>query len=298
MFYLLKVDFPFVYSIGINYLYMAIFIVILFDQSIKAMKIRSIKLIYFSATYTTQKVVRSLAGQFKLDVTEYDVTEKEPDKDIICAEDELLIVGMPVYSGRIPTGVPAMFGKVKGNGTPAIIVCVYGNRDYDDALLELKDVVEGSGFKVVAAGAFIARHSIFTHVAEERPDKKDEEAITGFYDRCASLLGSAADISVLPGIAVKGNRPYKIPGGAAPFHPAGDDKCIECGICAGKCPVDAIPVNMPRTTDGGKCIACGRCIVVCPTGARDFRGEMYEATAAKFTAAFSARKEPETFFAG
>lgn len=38
-------------------------------------------------------------------------------------------------------------------GTPAIAVCVYGNRDYDDALIELKDAIEANGFKTVAAAA-------------------------------------------------------------------------------------------------------------------------------------------------
>ena len=65
------------------------------------------------------------------------------------------------------------FEKIKGDKTPAVLVCVYGNRNYDDALLELKDISEANGFVPIAAGAFIARHSIFSDVAVGRPDKED-----------------------------------------------------------------------------------------------------------------------------
>ena len=32
--------------------------------------------------------------------------------------------------------------RVKGDGSPAIIVCSYGNRDYEDMLVELKDFAD------------------------------------------------------------------------------------------------------------------------------------------------------------
>ena len=83
------------------------------------------------------------------------------------------------------------------------------------------------------------------------------------------------------------------------YKAVGDvSKCDGCMTCVGKCPMEAIPADAPCTTIADRCIACGRCVVVCPQGARGFGGEAYKGFEAKFTAAFSQRREPETFFAG
>ena len=42
------------------------------------------------------------------------------------------------------------------------------------------------------------------------------------------------------------------------------DKCIDCGKCAGCCPMDVDPVKAPRSAE---CIRCGACKAVCPKGA-------------------------------
>lgn len=45
------------------------------------------------------------------------------------------------------------------------------------------------------------------------------------------------------------------------------DKCIFCGICARKCPADAITVDKNEKSwviDRFKCVICGECAVVCP----------------------------------
>lgn len=82
-----------------------------------------------------------------------------------------------------------------------------------------------------------------------------------------------------------------------PMCPTGDkDKCTKCMTCVRLCPAGAISESDPCSTDTSKCIACGRCVVVCPHGSRAIYLPVYAETAAKFTAAFSARREPETFF--
>lgn len=162
------------------------------------MKIENINLVYFSATNTTRRVVRHIAEQMQGSKKEYNITGTTPETEIVMGSSDLLVVGMPVYSGRIPAIALPALGKFKGNGTPAVIVCVYGNRDYDDALLELKDVVEANGFKVVSAGAFIAQHSIFPKVGLNRPDEKDLELIKEFADKSTALIAATSDVSALP----------------------------------------------------------------------------------------------------
>lgn len=260
------------------------------------MEISNINLAYFSATFTTKKVVRLIAGQINGKVTEYDITQNALENDIISGNQDLLIVGIPVYSGRIPAKAVDVLNKFKGNGGPAIIACIYGNRDYDDALLELKDIVEANGFKVISAGAFVAQHAIFPQVGISRPDNKDIALIKEFAGKSLDMLNSKTDMDSLPAIKIKGNHPYKT-SGKIPLQPKGDKKCNECKTCVKQCPVQAIHESTPRKTDRTKCIACGRCIVVCPQHARHFGGILYKLAGRRFVKANSRRKEPEMYFA-
>lgn len=261
------------------------------------MEIRNIHLVYFSATYTTRKIVRGIAQAFGCGVTEHDVTCGLPFGELrLEGEGDLLIVGAPVYAGRLPERAASAFAMLRGRQTPAIAVSVYGNRDYDDALAETQDIIEAHGFKTVAAAAFIGRHCIFPKVAAGRPDADDMAKAADFGAECARLLGGTADIDALPHLTVKGNRPYK-QGGASTFSPEGTEAtCSRCMTCVGLCPMEAIPADRPWTTDANRCIACGRCVVVCPEHSRAFGGEVYKGFEAKFVSAFSARREPETFF--
>lgn len=260
------------------------------------MNITTIHSVYFSATYTTRGIVRGISEQIGRPVVLHDITNEIPAKDIVLDKaGDLLLVGVPVYAGRIPSIAVDALRRFKGSGTPAIVICVYGNRDYDDALLELKEMVEGNGFITVAAGAFIAQHSIFPQVAANRPDEKDKREIEKFVNCCRDKLAATADATGLPELEVKGNKLYKIPKDI-PIHPSGKKKdCSQCGVCAKQCPVKAIPADKPYQTDSQKCISCGRCIVVCPQKSRHFKGLLYKIAGWKFAKDNAKRKEPEFF---
>lgn len=255
---------------------------------------KEVHLVYFSPALSTKKTLRVIAKGLGLPTKEHDITQglTEP---LNFNSDDFVVFGMPVYAGRISSLAVNTFQKIKGDKTPAIIVCVYGNRDYDDALLELKDISEAKGFIPVAAGAFIARHSIFPRVAEARPDEDDKQELIDFGKRCMqiynSLDGSVEGIS----LKVKGNSPYKEPS-RIPFTPTGNSSCDNCGTCAEMCPVYAIPADNPRKTDKKLCISCARCITVCPKHSRQFRGLLYTIVRRKFESKYKERKESEAFF--
>ena len=54
--------------------------------------------------------------------------------------DDLVLFGVPVYGGRIPSPAVQTLRRMQGSRTPAVLVAAYGNREYDDALLELADI--------------------------------------------------------------------------------------------------------------------------------------------------------------
>ena len=250
--------------------------------------------VYFSATYTTHRIVSHLAKRMSEEVTECDITTHTPTAETVIPKNELLIVGIPVYAGRVPEMAVERIRRFKGQGTPAVAVTVYGNRDYDDALLELSDLLSENGFQVISAGAFIAQHCIFPKVGTHRPDADDYQQINVFADETNKIFNKNRE-KLLP-IHVPGNRPYKIPG-SIPIYPSGNSSCKECGKCIELCPTGAIPKNNPKEVDETKCIKCGRCIVVCPTKSRQFRGVKYTLASMKFNTAYKERREPEMFFA-
>lgn len=255
----------------------------------------NVNLIYFSPAMSTKKVVQQIGMATTLNIVDYNIT-KGLAEELTFGPTDLAIIGVPVYAGRVPAVAAETLKKIKGQQTPAVVVCVYGNRDYDDALLELQHICENNQFEVFAGAAFIARHSIFPTVAEGRPDEKDRLLINEFGQRCASTYLKILRTHQAAKPTVKGNKPYKVPG-KIPLKPKASSKCTKCGTCVEQCPVGAIHENNPRKTDKKLCISCSRCIVVFPEKARNFKGLIYRIATKKFASAYSARKEPEVLHA-
>ncbi len=248
--------------------------------------------LFFSATDTTRRTVMELAARMGGDVSQHDITPARVQDINIDEPSDIVIIGMPVYAGRIPSLAAERLKRVRGNGQAAIAVCVYGNRHYDDALVELCDIATAQGFRPIAAGAFIAEHCIFPEVARSRPDSPDTGKIELFARLCRDRIDGK---STFEPRSVNGNRPYRKPGGV-PIHPkARRSLCVECGVCAGECPAGAIDPAHPYLTDNAKCISCCRCIKVCHRDARKFRGLLYRLAGRKFVKANSRRREPEWF---
>ena len=248
--------------------------------------------VYFSASGTTQKVISIFSDAMGGKTAEYDLLRCPPEKQVTFASDDATVFAFPVFGGRIPQICSDMLRKFKGEKTPAVAMVVYGNRAYDDALLELTDILNEQGFVTIAAAAFIAQHSIFPAVATGRPDGEDQEKIIAFAEGCKKKLASSSGGQ---SVTVKGNNPY-VKASPASLHPTGDKSCNQCGTCVKVCPVGAIPADSPRKTDTKKCIACTACIAACPQHARGFHVPVLYPTVAKSFAKSNAdRKEPEIF---
>lgn len=255
----------------------------------------NIKLVYFSPAMSTMNIVRQIGKATEMNIAcEYNITQGLSESPTFTADD-LVVIGVPVYSGRVPFLAANTLKQLKGSNTPTVVVCVYGNRDYDDALLELKNICEENQFRVIAGGAFIARHSIFPKVAENRPDERDEQKIKEFALQCVAEYQKAICSNQPVSIYIKGKQPYRDTR-KIPLTPKASSACNKCGTCAKQCPVGAIPEDNPQKTNKAICISCTRCIAVCPEKARRFKGLMYRIASKKFGSAYVERKEPEFFF--
>lgn len=252
--------------------------------------------IFFSPRGGTRRVARCIGDGWGKPA-ERDLIGSPLTEALTIPAEEPLLVCLPVYAGRIPTVCREMLREhLKGAGGPAIAVAVYGNRAYDDALLELVDLLEENGFHVVGAGAFIARHSIFPKVANDRPDERDRASMAAFAEQCRKRLATYAPENC-GRIQVPGDPGYRErePHGV-PIKPDCNKNCMKCMACARSCPTHSIPLDTPWLTNTDTCISCGACIFLCPTEARKFRGVAYEAAAKGFELKCAKYREPETFF--
>ena len=159
-------------------------------------------------------------------------------------------------------------------------------------MIELNDVAAKSGFKVIAAVAAIAEHSIMHQYATGRPDTKDKQALQDIAKKILEKInGNVAETSTPQ---IPGNNPYKKAGGAG-LVPKADSKCTNCGLCAKNCPAQAISQENLKVADSKKCIACMRCVAKCPQSARKVNGAMVSAAALAMKKACSTRKENELY---
>lgn len=247
--------------------------------------------IVFSPTGGTKKVADYLITALEGDVTTVDLTDSNQNFDVVSlAKEDVAVISVPSYGGRVPAVAVERLGMVHGNGAKAILVCVYGNRAYEDTLVELEDATKQSGFQVIAAVAAIAEHSIARQFAAGRPDAQDASLLSDFAKQIQHKL-SAADTSEP---AIPGNRPYKKAGGAG-MVPKATKECTKCGVCAAQCPVQAIDKEEPKKVDEKACISCMRCVTVCPQGARKLNSAMLSAASLMLKKVCSERKECELF---
>lgn len=276
------------------------------------MKINTVWAAYFSATDTTKTVVTQIAKELArhtgrpLETFDFTLpqTRKTPKA---FGPGDLVVFGTPVYAGRVPNLLIKYVASVQGNGALAVPVVCYGNRHYDDALMELRNTLRDGGFHPVAGAAFSCQHAFSPSQNAGRPDISDLTIAAGFaYDVFQKVEGLTDPAATVP-VAVPGNDPV------GPYYTPRDrhgepikdflkakpktdpDKCVKCGLCARLCPMGSIDPNDVSNVVG-KCIKCCACVKKCPKGAKYFDHEGYLYHQHELEDQYAGRRAPSKIF--
>jgi ferredoxin len=247
------------------------------------MNIKKVWAVFFSATETTQKVVIKIANviaeKLSVEYEAFNFTLAVARMDVLkFSSDDLVIFGLPVYAGRVPNVLLKYLEIIEGNGAIGVPVVLYGNRNYDDSLIELRNILEKDKFHTIAASAFIGEHSFSNILAKDRPDKADMVIANEFAIKVVEKLIAISDIYTMAPIHVEGiPSPYRgyyqtrdrkgNPVDIRKVKPLTNKDCNNCKLCADICPMGSINhENIKEFT--GICIKCGACIKKCPKHAK------------------------------
>lgn len=289
-----------------------------------------IRAMYFTGTGTTEKVAVGLADCIyktlvvdlpedkvgRVDDINFSPLEARKEKYSFDKSD-FLVFGVPVIAGRVPNVLLKFLDTIEGGGAIAVPIVLYGNRNFDDALIELRNILEKCGFHTIAGAAFIGEHSFSRKLAAGRPDEKDMGILGGFAKDISEKIKKLIDeakgdeqafydmISQMGPIEVDGCEPirtYYKPRDRHGEHinilkvvPKVDEaRCSGCGLCARVCPMGSIKKESPGVVDG-ICIKCCGCEKACPEGALYFDDPGYIYHKEELEEMYAARKEPKLF---
>ena len=257
------------------------------------MKLSKVTAVYFSPTGNSKKCALAIARNLSRNVEAVDITKRSD-----CPESlefgmyDFVVIACPVYSGRLYKGFVERLKHIKGNRSKCIAIVTYGNRHYDDAVMELRDTLIDQDFMPIACAALVGRHT-YGEIQVDRPNFKD---LVEYMDFAREILNKVERGHYnIP--EVDGNPDgFRQGGSGGDFRPLTDmEKCTKCGLCAKECPEEAIDMNDFSKIDNDKCISCFRCIRICPTGAKNMDTDEYNSFAAVFSKRLRHRRENEYF---
>lgn len=250
----------------------------------------SIYAIYFSPTKNTEEIVKIVANEIG-NYKEIDLSKRNCKFELSFNEEDICIIGVPSYGGRVPAVALQRIKQFKANNTKAILLVSYGNRAYEDTIKELEDNVSQNGFYCIGAICAVAKHSIMPQFGATRPDKTDKEQLIQFTKQ---ILNKIKNNSTYEKLKLPGNYPYRDYHGI-PLKPKITKNCTNCKLCAKTCPVGAISMENAKITNKKICISCMRCIKQCPANARKLNPFLLKIASIKMKKVCMDRKENELF---
>lgn len=269
----------------------------------------------FSPTGTSRKNMMAVVKGLNPDeATHNDYTYYNINQGVelnkVLSSDDLALFSVPVYGGKVaPTALERM-AQVSGEGTPAILLVTYGNRNFEQVLVQLEDFVRERGFRPIASAALVGEHSYSNAhypIAVGRPDATDLASAEEFGKQIANKLKDRDketwDIDIAnnmpcletPEASLQAFRHFvqeytlqqqENPIKVYPF--ASKELCTHCGECITLCPTQAITPGSEEVSDPKRCIRCCACVKGCPSGVRIFLSPF----AKPLSENFQMRREP------
>ena len=245
----------------------------------------NLRTIYFSATGTSKKVALAVSQSIATDFVVEDVTFQSLQNTTFAADD-LLCVAVPVYGGGVAPVALKRLDAIRGNNTPAVVIVVYGNRNFERAATQMSDFLAERGFVTIAAAAFVGEHSYSTDenpVAVGRPNDDDIAEAQRFGELIkVKMAGTmdAVDVATMtcPDSGeenvkafvefVKGYQAEQAKNPVKLLPLTDEEKCVMCGVCVDVCPMEAIDREDVSVVDASKCIKCCACVKECPKEAK------------------------------
>lgn len=273
------------------------------------MKISKIRAIYFSGTGNTGRCVAALSEQLgKLLEVPYEMVSIAPQaariKKFEFAEDELAIVAVPTYDGRVPKFLLPFFEtQIQGNKTATIGLCTYGNQDFGNTLIELRELLSSKDMTTISAGAIVSQHVLAPEVGTRRPNPMDMQRIYNLAKFTADKVKNLDSLPTEP-LKVPGTLPlgpyvsprdrFGYPVNIGKSRPKTDPAHKEtAAVCAKVCPVGAIApdgIQIP-----GPCMHCGFCFKVSAPGAKFYGDENMVSYRKELVAGFQKPKKSWIF---
>ena len=251
---------------------------------------RHVKVATFSPTEGTKNAAAMLAAKFSDDLEFVDITTLDSrTQEVTFAADDLAIFAAPSYGGQLPM-IEGLFTNLKGNNTPCVVVCAFGNRAAENVYAQLAKIASSQGFVVIGAMGLVTPH-VFSSNAKaghSRPNVEDNLKMIEF----AAKVKEKLDAGKIESISLEGSPDVdwakEISVAPKQFTP---ENCTQCGECAKNCPVGAID---PQTLAVNEeiCIHCQRCSFVC-----QFNGRSYDTSAKReFIEGKLSVKKPVEYF--
>ena len=248
-------------------------------------------------------MAETIAKELGVEVSEYDFTlPKARESFAKLEEGDLVVFGMPTYAGRLPNLMLPYLDTIAGNGALAVPFVTYGNRNFDNSLIELRNILEAKNFHTIAGAACSCEHSFSYVLGAGRPDSDDIAEVTDFAKKVAEKAQNTAKFDTPVEVAGDAEAGYFKPQDrhGNPINilkvtPKTNDKCVKCGLCAKLCPMGAINPENPSEIIG-KCVKCNACFKHCPMEAKYFDDEGYLLHKTELEFMYAGRRAKNEFF--